>query len=297
MNVAITGATGLVGTQLSDFLAAAGHQVVRVVRRDPQAGEVFWKPSAGEIDQAGLEGVQAVVHLAGENVGGGRWTAARKKRIRDSRVQGTELLCNALAQLASPPQVLVSASAIGYYGDRGDELLTEASQPGNDFLASVCQQWEAATQSASRAGIRVVNLRIGVIMSPRGGALPKMLTPFKLCLGGKVGSGRQYWSWIGIDDVVGAVHHAIVTESLAGPVNAVSQKPLTNLEFTKVLGRVLKRPTIFPMPAFAARLAFGEMADGLLLCSQKVQPSKLAESGYQFRHENLEDALRHLLAR
>ncbi len=223
------------------------------------------------------------------------WTPAVKARIRDSRVNGTRLLCEALARLSNPPRVLVCASAIGYYGDRGDEVLDEASSPGSGFLPEVCQEWEAATEPARAAGIRVVNLRFGVILSPSGGALAKMLTPFKLGAGGRIGDGRQWMSWIALDDVIDAIAYALNTESLAGPANCVAPQPVTNLEFTKTLGRVLHRPTIFPMPAVAARIAFGEMADALLLASARVLPKELSAAGYPFRYPQLEGALRHML--
>jgi hypothetical protein len=237
------------------------------------------------------------VHLAGENIAAGRWTVEKKARIRDSRVKGTKTLCEALAQLSQPPKVLVSASAIGYYGDRGAELLWENSALGTGFLAEVCQAWEEATRPAMEKGIRVVLLRIGVVLSPAGGALAKMLLPFKLGLGGIIGSGKQYMSWIALDDVVGTIDHVLITDTLQGPVNAVAPHPVTNSEFTKTLRRVLRRPTLFPMPAFAARLAFGEMADELLLASTRVEPKRLIATEYRFRYPELEDALRHLLGR
>jgi uncharacterized protein (TIGR01777 family) len=235
------------------------------------------------------------VHLAGENIAE-RWTPAKKVQIRDSRVKGTELLSKTLAGLSSPPAVLVSASAVGYYGDRGEEPLTDDSAPGRGFLAEVCQAWEAATEPARERGIRVVRLRLGVVLSAAGGALAKMLPPFRLGLGGRLGSGRQYVSWIALGDVVGSIQHAIVTGGLQGATNAVAPRAVTNQEFTKTLGKVLARPTAIPLPAFAARLMFGEMADELLLASARVQPAKLLASGYQFRHPELEAALRHLLA-
>jgi hypothetical protein len=248
-------------------------------------------------DLSRLEGVDAVVHLAGENIAAGRWTAARKEEIRRSRVEGTRRLSESLARLSRRPKVLVSASAIGFYGNRGDEILKEDSAPGSDFLAQVCRDWEAATDPASRAGIRVVHLRSGVILSPAGGALKKMLLPFKMGAGGRIGSGAQFMSWIAIDDTIGAIHHAIVTEPLQGPMNGVAPTPVRNAEFTRTLGRVLSRPAIAPMPAFAARLAFGEMANALLLASQRVMPTRLQASGYKFRYPELEGALRHLLGR
>jgi hypothetical protein len=305
MRIAITGASGLVGSELTNFLTTGGHDVVRLVRRDSGAATqnvvarntVPWDPTADRFDASPLEGVDAVVHLAGESIAAGRWTTARKRRIRDSRVHGTRVLSEALAAMTTPPRSLVGASAIGFYGDRGDELLSEESAAGDNFLAGVCTDWEAAYQRAADAGIRVALARLGVVLSPKGGALAKMLTPFRLGVGGRVGGGRQCWSWIAIDDVVGALHHALMADSLSGPVNVVSPNAATNLEFTKVLGRVLGRPTIAPMPALAARVLLGQMADELLLASARVEPTRLLDSGYEFRHPNLEDALRHVLGR
>lgn len=297
MRILISGSSGLVGSTLIPLLTTGGHSVTRLVRKTPQAGEAQWNPADGQVDPAALASADAVVHLAGDNIGDGRWTAAKKDRILRSRVEGTQLLATALAKLPAPPKVLVCASAIGIYGDRGDEWLDEQSPPGQGFLADVCQQWEAAAQPAREAGIRVVNLRFGVILSPRGGALAKMLLPFRLGGGGVIGSGQQYWSWIALDDAVGAIHHAIVNDSLSGPVNVVAPQTVTNQEFTKTLGRVLHRPTIVPMPAFAARLALGEMANELLLASQRVRPSRLEETRYTFRHPQLEGALRAILGK
>ena len=299
MKVLVTGAGGLIGSALVPLLTTGGHRVTRLVRSQPRPGaaEIHWDPAAGVVDVASLEGVEAVVHLAGENIASGRWTAARKARIRESRVKGTRTLCRALAHLSHPPKVLVSASAIGYYGDRGSDPLWENSAPGVGFLADVCRAWEEATQPAVEKEIRVVLLRIGIVLSPAGGALAKMLLPFRLGVGGVIGSGQQYMSWVALDDVVGAAHHALVTDTLQGPVNAVAPYPVTNREFTKTLGRVLRRPTFLPMPAFAARLALGEMADALLLASTRVEPKRLLATGYSFRYSELEDALRHVLGR
>jgi hypothetical protein len=252
----------------------------------------------GEVDAAGLEGLDAVVHLAGENVGSGRWTAARKAAIRDSRVDGTRLLCDTLAGLARPPKTLVCASAIGIYGDRGEEPLTEDSPVGAGFLAEVCREWEAAAANAAEKGIRVVHLRIGMVLSSKGGALPRMLPPFRAGLGGAFGGGRQYVSWVALDDLSLIILHALQCGDLSGPVNAVAPVPVTNREFTEALGKVLSRPTLFPVPAFALRLAVGrEMADALLLSSARVVPKRLEETGYPFRFRELPAALRHLLAR
>lgn len=304
MNILISGSTGLVASSLIPFLTTGGHEVIRLLRvkasstlESTSKEVVHWDPEGGRINPGDFDGLDAVVHLAGEPVAAGRWTAAKKARIRDSRVIGTRLLCEALAKGNRPPGVLVSASAIGFYGDRGDEVVTEASPVGRGFLSEVCREWEEATRPAVEKGIRVVNLRVGVVLTPAGGALAKMLTPFKMGVGGVLGSGRQYLSWISIDDMIGAIHHAIITPGLRGPVNAVAPAPATNREFTKTLGRVLGRPTIFPMPTFAARLAFGEMADELLLTGQRVQPLRLVDSDYPFRHTTLEAALRHVLGR
>lgn len=299
MNVLVTGSSGLVGSALVRRLTGDGHSVTRLVRSRRGTGEaqVAWDPEAGAIDAASLEGLDAVVHLAGESIAAGRWTAARKTRILDSRVKGTRLLAETLAGLRDRPKVLVSASAVGYYGDRGEEPLREESASGSGFLADVCRQWEAAAAPAAQAGIRVVHARFGVILSAAGGALPRLLPPFRLGLGGRLGSGRQFMSWIALDDAVGAICHALTHDDLQGPVNTASPTPVRNDEFTKALGRVLRRPTLFPLPAFAARLAFGQMADELLLASQRVEPAKLLASGYQFAFLDLEGALRRLLAR
>lgn len=298
MIIAVTGSSGLVGNALVEALEADGHLVRPLVRRPPREGkhEIRWDPAAGTIDAAELTDVDAVVHLAGENIAAHRWTTSFKERIRDSRVRGTQLLCRALAGLASKPTVLVSASAIGYYGTRGDEPVDESSLPGSGFLAEVCQQWEAATTPARDANIRVVNLRIGFVLARQGGGLAKMLTPFRLGLSGVIGSGQQYLSWITLDDLVRAIQFALSAAALSGPVNAVAPEPVTNREFTKTLGRVLRRPTVFPMPAFAARLAFGEMADEMLLGGVRVEPRVLTADRFEFAYPQLEPALRHILA-
>jgi uncharacterized protein (TIGR01777 family) len=298
MHVVVSGSRGLVGSALVPFLTTGGHRVTRLVRGMAAApDETAWDPARGLVDASRLDGVDAVVHLAGENIAAGRWTPARKAEIRRSRVDGTRNLCEVLARLPRPPKVLVSASAIGLYGDRGAEILTEESVPGTGFLTDVCREWEAATGPASRAGIRVVNLRFGMALSPRGGALQKLLLPFRLGMGGRIGDGRQFTSWIALDDAVGAIHHALCEDALHGPVNAVAPNPVSNAEFTRTLARVLRRPTLLPVPAFAARLAFGEMADALLLAGARVMPARLQASGYRFRFPDLESALRHLLGR
>ncbi len=295
MRIAVSGSSGLVGSALVSFLTAAGDEVIRLVRTSLTGGDVQWNPALGVKDLSRLEGVDAVVHLAGENIAAGRWTPQRKDAIRRSRVEGTRQLCESLGRLSRRPKVLISASAIGYYGDRGNEILTEGSSPGKDFLAQVCREWEAATEPASRAGIRVVHLRFGMILSPAGGALQKMLVPFRLGAGGRMGSGAQYVSWIAIDDAIGAIHHAVCTESLERAVNGVAPTPVLNAEFTRTLARVLSRPAVLPIPSVAARLAFGEMADALLLASARVVPTRLQASGYRFQYPELESALRHLL--
>jgi len=290
MRTVVSGSSGLVGSALVPFLAEAGWEVGRVVRGEAGPGDLAWDPETGTLDAATLSAMDAVVHLAGENLVG-LWTEAKKRRIRDSRLNGTRLLSESLAKLALPPKVLVAASAIGYYGDRGDEELDESSSPGTGFLAEVCQEWEAATHPAREAGIRVVNLRIGVVLTPRGGALGKMLGPFKAGLGGRMGSGKQWQSWIALDDLLGAILHTLVADQLAGPVNAVAPNPVTQSDFARTLGKVLRRPTYAAMPAFVARLAFGEMADEMLLASARVVQRELLSSGYAFRHPTLGAAL------
>lgn len=297
MDVLISGATGLIGSALVADLEAGGHRTTRLTRSPKEPGDVGWDPLAGEIDAARLGGHDAVVHLAGESIAEGRWNAEKKRRIMESRERGTRLLAETLAGLPEPPEVMVSISAVGYYGDRGDEVLTEESPPGSDFLAEVCKVWEAAADPAREAGIRVVHLRLGIVLSPKGGALGTTLPIFKLGGGGRIGNGRQWWSWVALDDVVGAIVHALENDSVEGPVNVGAPNPLTNAEYTRVLGRVLNRPTIFPLPAPAARLALGEVADALLLASQRMEPARLAATGYTFRYPELEGALRHLLGR
>jgi uncharacterized protein len=297
LDVLVSGSTGLIGSALVSALQEGGHRVRRLTRSGGSSEDVVrWDPSAGEIGASRIEGVGAVVHLAGENIVG-RWTDAKKARIRDSRVRGTRLLAETLARLPTPPGVMVSASASGYYGDRGNELLSEESAPGDSFLASVGQEWEAAADPAREAGVRVVHPRFGIVLSTEGGALGTTLPIFKLGVGGKIGSGRQYWSWIAIDDVVGAILHVLTEDSLEGPVNVTVPDPPTNAEYTRVLGRVLGRPTVFPLPAPVARIMLGQLADELLLASQRIEPARLKGTGYSYRYPELEGALRHLLGR
>ncbi|MBI1953480.1 MAG: TIGR01777 family protein [Candidatus Omnitrophica bacterium] len=298
MRIALTGSSGFVGSALANFLIhQRRHEVIRLIRAPAQnqEGTAFWDPAAEKIDLDKLEGLDALIHLAGDNIAKGRWTPAKKELIRTSRVQATQFLSESLPKLKKPPAVFLSASAVGIYGSRGDETLNEDSPAGSGFLAEVGQAWEAATQPASQAGIRVVNLRFGMVLGAAGGALPVMTFPFRLGLGGTIGSGRQYMSWVALDDAVGAILHAIVIEQIQGPVNIVSPNPVTNREFTKTLGRVLWRPALFPLPAFAARLAFGEMADALLLASQRAVSARLKSTGYPFIYPRLDWTLRHVL--
>ena len=297
LDIAVTGASGLLGSTLVPLLTTGGHRITKLVRREPQHAEVEWDPQATKFDASVLDGVDAVVHLAGENVATRRWTPRVKEEILRSRIQGTRILCEGLARMSSPPKVLVCASATGFYGTQGDRLLTEDAPVGKGFLSEVAQQWEEACDIAREAGIRVVNMRYGIILSPQAGALAKMLPPFKFGLGGRIGDGQQYWSWISIDDAAGAILHALMTDSISGAVNAVAPEPATNSQFTKTLGKVLGRPTVLPVPPLAARFALGEMANELLLASARVCPLRLLQTGYTFRQPTLETALRHLLGK
>ncbi|HVA01872.1 MAG TPA: TIGR01777 family oxidoreductase [Terriglobia bacterium] len=299
MKILIAGSSGLIGSALIPVLKAQGHQVVRLVRRkaDAEEGVASWNPAAGQLDPNAFEGVNAVVNLAGESIAAARWTSERKARLRDSRVQGTKLLSETLARLANPPEVLVSASAVGYYGSRGDEVMSEEKPPGAGFLPEVCVAWEAATEPARQRGIRVINLRIGMVLSGEGGALQPMASAFRMGVGGKLGDGRQFMGWITNDDLTRAILHVIVNTSFHGPVNAVAPNPVPNKEFTESLGKVLRRPAVFSMPAFVVRLAFGEMADALLLASARVEPARLLAGGFTFQYPELEGALRHVLGK
>ena len=294
--ILVSGVSGPIGAALLPSLKACGYEVTRLVRGPATAeGQISWNPLQ-PIAPDTVSRFDAVIHLAGESIVG-RWTQAKKAKIRDSRVLGTTNLAKAVAQAKRKPEVFVCSSAIGYYGDRGNQVLNERSTPGSGFLSDVCREWEAATQAAARAGIRTVQMRTGVVLSPEGGALGKMLIPFKLGVGGKIGNGRQWMSWIDVQDMVGAIHHILKSDLLQGSVNMVAPKAVTNAEFTKTLGSVLSRPTILPMPAFAVKLAFGEMGETVLLASQRVEPAQLVMSGYPFRFTNLQASLENLFKR
>lgn len=295
MRIAITGASGLVGSALVDLCRASSHEVSPAARAPAGRAALAWDPQAGLVEPGQWESYDAVVHLAGENIAARRWDARQKARIRTSRVEGTRRLCEGLARLHKPPRVLACASAMGFYGSRGDEWLDESTPAGSGFLAEVCRQWEAAAEPARQAGIRVLHLRFGMVLSPRGGALASMLLPFRLGLGGPIGSGRQWMSWISLEDAVGAIVHLLNTPDVRGPVNLVSPQPVTNRDFARTLARVLRRPAWFFLPAPVARLALGEMADQLLLASTRCVPRVLVETGYRFVHAELEAALLQLL--
>jgi uncharacterized protein (TIGR01777 family) len=296
MRILVSGASGPIGAALLGALKAQGATVTRLVRNSATGNDqIVWDPSR-PLSPDTVSGFDAVIHLAGESIVG-RWTDAKKRRILDSRSQGTGHLAEAVAKASQPPRVFISASAVGFYGNRGDEILSENSPSGKGFAAEICRQWEAATHPAAKAGIRTAQMRIGVVMSADGGALPEMLTPFRLGLGGRLGNGRQWWTWVSVRDVVGAIQHVLNHNSLSGPVNAVAPNPVTNAEFTRILASVLNRPAIFPIPAFAVRMIFGEMGEELFLGSQRVEPTKLAASGYQFQHPDLKNALKEILQR
>jgi uncharacterized protein len=305
MRILVSGSTGFLGTSVVETLEREGHSITRLVRPDtslPGAASgsgqtVAWDPVAGKFDAGAAEGAEALVHLAGASIGEGRWNASRKRLLRTSRIDATRHLIGALAKLQRPPRVIVAASAMGYYGNRGDETLTETSAPGNDFLAGLCREWEEETARGAEFGARVVSLRFGIILAAHGGALPRMLTPFKMGVGGRLGTGRQWMSWLTLEETVRVIEFALANEDLVGPVNAVTPNPVRNVEFTKILAKTLHRPAIFPAPAFALRLALGEMADALLLGSQKVMPAKLASAGYEFLQPDLANALGKVLGR
>jgi uncharacterized protein (TIGR01777 family) len=298
----VSGASGLLGSNLCAVLSTGGHVPIALVRESSRApstaaGSVIWDPMSGAIDAERLEGADCVVHLAGESIASGRWSDDRRKSIRDSRVAGTRLLAETLASLSDPPETLICASATGWYGDRGDEPLTEQAESGAGFLADVCRDWEAAADPAREAGIRVVHLRFGMILWPSGGALKQMLPLFRAGAGGRIGSGRQFWSWISLDDAIGATLHAAASGALVGPVNVVSPGPVRNRTFVAVLGSVLNRPAVVPAPASVLRMTMGRMADELLLSSARVIPERLEGTGYEFQDPELEPALRHMLGR
>jgi uncharacterized protein (TIGR01777 family) len=291
MKVLITGTSGLIGSALAKSLTAGGHSAISLQRQNNNPDSPVWDPENCVMDLARVRDIYAVVHLAGENIADGRWSETKKNRILYSRVRGTKLLVEYFANSNHKPQVIISASAVGFYGDRGAEIVDEDSKAGNGFLANVCVQWEDALKVAVEAGIRVIKVRFGTVLSKKGGVLKKMLLPFKLGLGGVFGSGEQYMSWVSIDDAVAMIQYVMTNDSLQGPVNFVTPNALNNRKFTKSLGQVLSRPTIFPLPAFAARIALGEMANELLLSSNRVYPSKLMKSGYKFLHPELNQAL------
>lgn len=296
MKILIAGSTGLIGKQLTAFLTTGGHQVVPLTREPDQKG-IYWSPKKGKLDPEMIEGFDAIINLAGENISSGRWTEKKKQRIRDSRVLTTRTLAEAIAKLKNPPKVWINGSAIGYYGDGNDKIFDESSESGKSFLSIVCDEWEAATKPAVEAGVRVVLLRTGIVLTPTGGALERMLTPFQLGIGGVLGSGRQYMSWISIEDEIRIIDFCLRNDKISGPVNAVSPQSVTNRSFTKALGRVLRRPTLLPLPKFLVKIAFGEMGQELLLSSTRVVPKKLEMNGYEFLHPNLEEALKELLGK
>jgi uncharacterized protein (TIGR01777 family) len=297
MKIVISGASGLIGTQLVTTLKSSGHEVVQLVRRSAAAGQIMWDPKSAKLDPASLEGCDAVIHLSGAGIGDKRWSDAYRKEILDSRTATTLLLANTIASLQRKPSVFLSGSAIGIYGARGDEQLTETSAHGTGFLADVCEQWEAAAKPAIDAGVRTVFLRTGIVLSPKGGALKKLLPLFRLGIGGKFGNGKQWQSWISMDDEVASIIH-LLTANVSGAVNLTAPQPVTNAEFTKVLARVVKRPAIVPVPTFAPKILLGgELADALLFTGQRVMPQALTASGYVFKHSTLESALRSLLTK
>ena len=298
MNILITGASGLVGSALSEHLRLLGHHVIGLSRRKNAQGDSgdYWDPDSGIVDVSSQDSIDAVIHLAGENVASGRWTESKKERIKNSRINGTQTISRYVAQLVNKPKVMISASGVGYYGHGDDILLTEESPMGSQFLSEVCQHWELATEPASDAGVRVVHARLGMVLSARGGAMAKMLPAFRWGVGGVVGSGRQFMSWISLDDLVGIFDWMLKDDTLSGPVNVVSPHAVTNTQFTKALGKVLSRMTVFPMPTFLVKLLFGEMGEELLLTSCRAVPEKMREAGYPFKHPELEQALTYLIS-
>lgn len=298
MHIGMTGSTGMIGSALTAQLEGQGHIVTGVTRSVAGPGQIRWGPQQGQLDPESLKGMDAVVHLAGEPIGSGRWTSARKRRIRDSRAKGTHLIAETMARVEEGPRTLVCASGVHYYGDRGDTVLTTDSGPGEGYLAGVVRDWEAAADPARQAGIRVVHVRTGIVQSVTGGALPRQLPLFKVGLGGRLGSGRQYWSWVTLDDTVGIYERVLVDEGISGPVNATAPNPVTNAEYTRVLAGVLGRPALFPVPRFGPQLVLGkQMADELLFSSLRVLPERMLAAGYEFRHPTLEQGLRQVLGK
>ena len=299
LNILVSGASGLIGSALIPFLTTGGHRIVRLVRRLPLAdtNEVFWDPDSGVLNPHDLGKIDVVIHLSGENIGQGRWTEDKKKRIVESRVKSTDLISKVITALNPVPRVFVCASAIGFYGDRGHLLLDESDGPGNDFISSVCAKWEKSAEPAVQKGIRTAFMRIGVVLSPLGGALSRLLWPFKIGLGAKIASGKQYMGWVSIEDVIGAVYHTMINDAVKGPVNVVSPMCSTNIEFTKTLGRVLSRPTVLSIPSVAIKILFGEMGREILLSSTRVKPETLLNTGYRFRSPHLEEALLQMLGK
>ncbi len=295
MKILIAGSSGLIGSALTKYLESNGHQVLPLVRKETSKGGILWDPVNRSIDTEELEGFDAALNFAGENIAGSRWSEKKKERILNSRVKSTKFLCETLKKLQHPPKVLLNASALGYYGNVPEGTATESTPAGEGFLAHVCQEWESATEGLMGEDIRIVLLRTGIVLSSKGGALKRMLAPFKMGLGGTIGSGDQYMSWIDIEDEVRAIYHCLTTESLRGPVNLTAPNPVTNREFAKTLGKVLRRPAMLPMPAPLARLVFGEMADEMMLTGAKIIPEKLQSTGFAFKYPSLEGSLRHLL--
>lgn len=295
--ILISGASGVIGSALIPFLTTGGHQVIRLVRKKSNhPHDIFWEPENHVLHSKDIAGIDAVIHLAGENIGVGRWTEEKKKRILNSRIHGTRLLAKTISEMETPPEVLICASAIGYYGNRGDQVLTEEDAPGTDFISEVCQKWEQAAMPAVDKGIRVVFLRIGVVLTPMGGALQRLLLPFQMGIGGKLGNGKQYVSWVDIDDVIGAIYYSMFTQ-VSGPINVTAPHPVTNAEFTEILGSVLCRPTALTVPAWAIRLAFGQMGNEVPLSSTRAVPNRLIKHGYSFLYPTLENSLNHLLGK
>ncbi len=299
MTILISGASGVIGSALVPFLTTGGHRVVRLVRRPPDKSgdEIFWDPDSKKLCLDSIGNIDAAIHLAGDHIGSGRWTDQKKNRIIQSRVRGTTLIAEKLAALDKPPRVVICASAIGYYGNRGNETLDESHGPGNDFISMVCDQWEQSARLLPDKGIRTSFLRIGVVLTPLGGALQRLLLPYKFGIGGKIGSGSQYISWVGMEDVLGSIHHILFHDSVSGPVNIVSPNPVTNKTLTKTLGLILSRPTPFPIPSKVIQFAFGEMGKEILLSSTRVMPQKLLQTGYRFKNPVLDEALKQMLGK